>query len=117
MKMEFSQMLRVLNFKTKLFLKREQMQVSPVYVEIVAFFLSFLCWYCKFAFSEKQPAVIFAESSLILHFQQKQKAEIAFYFATWFNMEFGTFSSFTLNCPTCLITSGRSAGSGITLEQ
>ena len=38
MKMEFSQMLQVLNFKTKLFLKREQMQVSPVYVDIVFFF-------------------------------------------------------------------------------
>ena len=42
MKMEFSQMLRVLNFKTKLFLKREQMQVSPVYVEIVVFFLFYV---------------------------------------------------------------------------
>lgn len=41
MKMEFSQMLQVLNFKTKLFLKREQMQVSPVYVDIVFFFFSF----------------------------------------------------------------------------
>lgn len=78
MKMEFSQMLRVLNFKTKLFLKREQMQVSPVYVDIVFFFL---CWYCKYEFSEKQPALIFADSSLILHFEQKQKAEIIFYFA------------------------------------
>ena len=41
MKMEFSQMLQVLNFKTKLFLKREQMQVSPVYVDIVVFFFLF----------------------------------------------------------------------------
>lgn len=82
MKMEFSQMLRVLNFKTKLFLKREQMRVSTVYVNIVFFFLFFfLCWYCKYAFSEKQPALIFADSSLILHFEQKQKAEIVFYFA------------------------------------
>ena len=110
-------MLQVLNFKTKLFLKREQMQVSPVYVDIVFFFLSFLCWYCKYAFSEKQPVVIFADSSLILHFQQKQKAEIIFYFATWFKMEFGTFSSFSLNCPTCLIKSGQSAGSGVNLGQ
>lgn len=45
-------------------------------------------------FSEKQPAVPFADCFPILYFQQKQKAKIIFYFAAWFKTEFGTFSSF-----------------------
>ena len=38
-----------------------------------------VCCYHKYVFSEKQSAVTFAGNSLILYFQQKQKAKIIFY--------------------------------------